>query len=80
MLMADYIEAALGEAKYELLEDGTWYGEIPALKGVWSNADTREQTQQELQEVVEEWIYLRLSRNLPIPTIHGVTIKAPSTA
>ncbi len=80
MLMVDYIEAATREAKHEVLEDGTWYAEIPGLKGVWSNADTREQSQKELEEVLEEWIYLRLSRNLPIPPMGGVVIKAPSTA
>jgi predicted RNase H-like HicB family nuclease len=26
------------EATYELLEGGTFYGEIPACKGIWSNA------------------------------------------
>jgi predicted RNase H-like HicB family nuclease len=80
MLMADYIEAAMREARYEVLEDGTWYAEIPELKGVWSDAETREQSRKELEEVLEEWIYLRLSRNLSIPPMGGVVIKAPSTA
>lgn len=26
MLMVHYIEAAMHEARYEVLEDGTWYG------------------------------------------------------
>ena len=78
--MADYIEAAMREARYEVLEDGTWYGEIPELQGVWSDADTREQSQKELEEVLEEWIYLRLSKNLTIPPMGGIVIKAPSTA
>ncbi len=80
MLMADYIEAAMREARYEVLKDGTWYGEIPGLQGVWSDADTLEQSRKDLEEVLEEWIYLRLSRNLTIPPMGGVVIKAPSTA
>ncbi len=80
MLMVDYIEAAMHEARYEVLEDGTWYGEIPGLQGVWSDADTREQSRKELEEVLEEWIYLRLSKNLTSPHMCGVVIKAPSTA
>ena len=59
--MAEYVAAAMREARYEVLEDGTWYAEIPGLKGVWSDADNREQSQKELEEVLEEWIYLRLS-------------------
>ncbi len=78
--MADYIEAAMREARYEVLKDGTWYGEIPGLQGVWSDADTLEQSRKDLEEVLEEWIYLRLSRNLTIPPMGGVVIKAPSTA
>lgn len=78
--MADYIEAAMREARYEVLEDGTWYGEIPGLQGVWADADTREQSRNDLEEVLEEWIYLRLSKTLTIPPIGGVVIKAPSTA
>lgn len=80
MLLADYIWAAMREARFEIFEDGTCYGEIPGLKGVWSNADTRAKSRKELEEVLEEWVYLRLSRNLPIPTVGGVTIKTPSKA
>lgn len=67
-------------ARYEVLEDGSFYAEIEDLKGVWANADTLEETREELAEVLEEWIVLRLSRNLPIPSIGGVTLSAPSVA
>lgn len=67
--MADYIEAAIREARYEVLEDGTWYAEIPGLKGVWSDAETREQSRKELEEVLEEWIYAALPK--PADTSHG---------
>jgi predicted RNase H-like HicB family nuclease len=32
-----YIQAAMRQATYELLEDGTYYGEIPNFHGVWAN-------------------------------------------
>lgn len=68
------------EARYEVLEDGSFYGDIEGLKGVWANTDTLEATREELEEVLEEWIVLGLSKNLPIPAIGGVTLSAPSVA
>lgn len=79
-MIGEYIRAAMKEARYAILEDGSFYGEIEALKGVWANADTLEGTREELEEVLEEWIVLRLSRNLPIPAIGGATLSVPSVA
>lgn len=80
-MIVEYIRAAMKRARYEILEDdGTFYGEIEGIKGVWANADTLEVTREELEEVLEEWIALRLSKNLPIPSIGGVTLSAPSVA
>ncbi|MDQ3362581.1 MAG: type II toxin-antitoxin system HicB family antitoxin [Actinomycetota bacterium] len=67
-------------ARYEVLEDGSFYGEVEGLKGVWVNADTLEGTREELEEVLEEWPALRLSKNLPIPSIGGATLSAPTVA
>lgn len=54
--------------KYKTLEDDrTFYGEIPGLQGVYANQDTLEATREQLAEVLEDWILLRLSMNLPIP-------------
>lgn len=79
-MISEYTRAAMKLARYEVLEDGSFYAEIEDLKGVWANADTLEETREELAEVLEEWIVLRLSRNLPIPAIGGVTLSAPSVA
>lgn len=77
-MFSEYIHAAMGIATFEELDDGTVYGSIPGLQGVWSNDDTAESAKAELEEVLEEWIALRLSRNLPIPAIHGVSLAAPA--
>ncbi len=79
-MIGEYIRAAMKEARYEILEDGSFYGEIEALRGVWANADTLEETREELEEVLEEWIVLRLSKSLPIPAIGDATHSAPSVA
>jgi predicted RNase H-like HicB family nuclease len=79
-MIGEYIRAAMKVARYEVLEDGSFYGEVEGLKGVWVNADTLEGTREELEEVLEEWPALRLSKNLPIPSIGGATLSAPTVA
>lgn len=79
-MLSKYIAAAMERAEFKELEDGSVFGEIPQIDGVWSNADTVEESREELREVLEEWIVLSLSQNLPIPPIDGITINAPSVA
>lgn len=61
-MLTNYIRAAMHRAKFEiLLDDGTFYGEIPGFDGVYANADTLEACREELEEVLGEWILLRAS-------------------
>ncbi|HZS92190.1 MAG TPA: type II toxin-antitoxin system HicB family antitoxin [Chloroflexota bacterium] len=74
-MLTSYIAAAMHRATYKLLpEDGTFFGEIPGLDGVWASAKTLEACRDELAEVLEEWIVLSLARNLPIPELDGITL------
>jgi predicted RNase H-like HicB family nuclease len=57
-MLTNYIRAAMRQAQYEILEDQTFYGEIPGLQGVYANATTLEQCREELQEVLQGWIIL----------------------
>lgn len=67
-MLTAYIQAAMRHAHYELLDDSTFYGEIPGFQGVFANADTLEVCREQLQEVLEGWIVLglRLGHLLPI--------------
>ena len=49
-MLTDYIFAAMRHAHYEILEDETYYGEIPGLQGVYANADSLEECRDELQD------------------------------
>ncbi len=74
-MLLKYIQSALRQAKYEIIEDdGTFYGEIPAFQGVYSNAETLEDCRNELAEVLEEWIFLHLADNTPIPVVDGIKL------
>jgi predicted RNase H-like HicB family nuclease len=75
-MLQGYIRGALGRAHYEILEDdGGFYGEIPGFEGVYANADTLEVCREELEEVLEEWVLFRVSRNLPLPTVNGIKLQ-----
>lgn len=74
-MLTKYLQAAMRQAKYEILsDDSSFYGEIPGLEGVYANADTLEDCRKELEEVLEEWILFRVSRNLPLPIIDGIEL------
>ncbi len=74
-MLTDYIRAAMRRARYEILEDdSTFYGEIPGFDGVWASAATLEGCREELEEVLEGWIILSLSRNLPLPVVDGISL------
>ena len=66
-MLSDYIRKKLARAKYKILKDGSYFGEIPGLKGVWANAGTLEDCRKQLQEVLEEWILLKVRDKEPIP-------------
>jgi predicted RNase H-like HicB family nuclease len=71
-MLTSYIKAAMHRAHYEILsDDGSYYGEIEGFAGVYANADTLEACRDELEEVLEEWILLRVSRQLDLPVVDG---------
>lgn len=73
-MLTDYITAAMRNAKFETLCDGTVYGEITGIQGVYANEDTLEQCRDELQSVLEGWIILGLQFGDPIPDVNGVSL------
>ena len=74
-MLSEYIQKALEKAQYKKLNDETWFAEIPDFEGVWANASNVEQCRHELQEVLEEWLILKIRDHDPIPKIGGVEIK-----
>jgi len=54
------------------LKDKSYFGEVIGLKGVWANADTLESCREELKEVLEDWILLKVRDDENVP---GLKIK-----
>jgi predicted RNase H-like HicB family nuclease len=75
-MLRDYVRGAMHRAHYEILkDDGTYYGEIPGFEGVYANADSLEACREELEEVLEEWVLFRVSRNLEVPEVNGINLQ-----
>lgn len=79
LVLSRYIAATMAEAKYCILEDGTFFGEIPGLDGVWAAEPTLEACRHVLQEVLEEWLVLRLRDGDRIPVVGGVDLNVVAT-
>ena len=74
-MLASYLDEAMERAVYEIIEDeGTYWGAIPGLQGVWARDATLEGCRRELREAVSDWIALRLRLNLDIPVLADIDL------
>ena len=71
-MFSDFIENKLNRAKYKILKDGSYFGEIPGLRGVWASAKNLENCRKELREVLEDWVILKVRDKEKVP---GFAIK-----
>jgi predicted RNase H-like HicB family nuclease len=79
LMIHEYIDNALRHAHYEIIKDEQpYYGEVPELQGVWATGKSLEECRQNLAEVVDGWVLIRLARGLPIPPIGQTQIRPPT--
>lgn len=62
-MLNQFIKKLLNRAQYKLLKDGTYFGEISGISGVWANSKSLENCRKELQEVFEDWLLLKFQSN-----------------
>ncbi len=80
-MLTRYLNAAMRRARYEILpDDKTYYGEIDGFQGVFANAETLEACREQLEEVLEEWILVRVSRQLALPAVDGIELVVKQVA
>lgn len=80
-MLLRYIHSAMRRARYEIMDDEEgYYGEIPNCQGVFASANTLEACREQLAEVLEDWILLRVSRGLELPVIDGAEIRLREVA
>jgi predicted RNase H-like HicB family nuclease len=59
-MIRNFPEEALSRARYTQLEDGSYCAEVRGLKGVVAIGETLEACRTSIQEVVEEWVLVRV--------------------
>jgi predicted RNase H-like HicB family nuclease len=79
-MLFEYVQKALERAQYKVLDDGTWFAEIPGFDGVWANAKSVEECRRELLEVLEGWLVLKIRDRDPIPELEGIEISIKEEA
>ena len=79
-MLTAYILAAMKRAQYEILEDQTFYGEIPGFQGVYANADNLETCREQLQDVLEGWIVLGLKLGHELPPVGDLRLDVETEA
>jgi predicted RNase H-like HicB family nuclease len=79
-MLSEYIRSSMRTAKYEILSDGAFYGEIPGFQGVYSSAATLEECREQLQEVLEGWIVLGLRLGHIMPIVDGIDLASEQKA
>jgi predicted RNase H-like HicB family nuclease len=70
-MISTFINNSIKKARYEKLKDGTYYGDIKGLQGLWANAKTQKECKAEMREALEEWIAIKIRHGDPVP---GLTL------
>jgi predicted RNase H-like HicB family nuclease len=75
-MLTKYLHAAMSRARYDILPEEGYYGEIPGFQGVWASAESLEECRNELQEVLEGWLLLGLRMGHKLPVIDNIDLTA----
>ena len=71
-MLSAYLDKKLRTARYKFLKNGTYFAEIPGVRGVWANGRTIEACRAELRDVLEDWLVLKVRSKETIP---GLSIR-----
>jgi len=66
-MLNEFIAKKMRDARYKLLKDGSYFGAVPGARGVWANAKNLEDCREELREVLEDWLLLKIRDRERIP-------------
>jgi predicted RNase H-like HicB family nuclease len=74
-VIAKYIDEALHRAQYAVVDAGVFCGTVPGLPGVIATGATLESCRDQLAEVVEEWVLVRVAHGLSVPRLGTVRVQ-----
>ncbi|HEV2350992.1 MAG TPA: type II toxin-antitoxin system HicB family antitoxin [Terriglobia bacterium] len=78
-VLTDYLTAALKEAVYDKLEDGTFAGRVPSCHGVLAFGKSLSECEAELRSTLEDWMLLGLRLGHPLPVLDGIDLNKEPT-
>ena len=61
-MILEYMTKQLRKARFKKLEDGSYFAEIPGVRGVWASGPSLRVCRKELGEVLEGWLLLTKRR------------------
>jgi predicted RNase H-like HicB family nuclease len=73
-VLSDYLNAAMRDAAFEKLEDGTFAGRIPSCEGVVAFSISLKECEEELRSTLEDWLLLGLRLKHPLPVLSGIDL------
>jgi predicted RNase H-like HicB family nuclease len=73
-ILSDYLDRALAQAEYDKLEDGTFFGRIPACKGVVAFGASLRECEMELRSVLEDWVLVGLKLGHALPVLDSIDL------
>ena len=81
-MLTQYVQLAMRQAHYELMENRRFFGRIPQCQRLWAESPTLEECRDELQSNLKDWLLLGLQLRHPLPVIEGIDLnrKAPAYA
>lgn len=73
-VLSDYLNAAMSDAAFDKLEDGTFAGRIPNCHGVAAFGISLKECEEELRSTLEDWVLLGLRLKHPLPVLSGIDL------
>ncbi len=74
-MLVRYIDTALRRARYRQMDDDSFCATVPGLRGVVAIGRTVEACRDQLAQVVEEWVLIRIARGLKVPPLGGARVE-----
>ncbi len=73
-MLIDYLQHAMRHARYEIMENGRYFGWIEECPGLWGEGGTLEECRDELHSALEDWILIKARHGDKFPLIDGIDI------
>ena len=74
-MISKYIAEALHRAQYRIVDDGLFCATVAGLPGVLATGKTLEACRDQLVEVIEEWLLVRVAQGLRIPRLGTASVQ-----